>query len=263
MIRQLIILFYISIGALTPSISIALVIGSDQEEIYIDANFSGEELLVFGAFYSDPSQSRDSKSDILIEVVGPLEDVALRKKDSYFGFWLNSKSVTFRDVPGFYYLSSTSELTNEFLVNNQIGLLEKEKSEMIDWSSLTTDWGSIVNEKEKIEFYNALIRTKQNDSLYKQVSDEIEIIDGNLFRSYIEIPNTVPVGQYKVNLYLIIDNKISNEYSYNFMVTRVGIEEAIYSLSKNYPLIYGLISLLIAILIGWSGAEVFKRFRKV
>ena len=59
-----------------PSISIALVIGSDQEEIYIDANFSGEELLVFGAFYSDPSQSRDSKSDILIEVVGPPEDVA-------------------------------------------------------------------------------------------------------------------------------------------------------------------------------------------
>ena len=54
MIRQLIILFYILIGALTPSISIALVIGSDQEEIYIDANFSGEELLVFGAFYSDP-----------------------------------------------------------------------------------------------------------------------------------------------------------------------------------------------------------------
>ena len=101
------------------------------------------------------------------------------------------------------------------------------------------------------------------DSVYRKVNGEIQIIDGNLFRSYIEIPNTVPVGQYKVNLYLIIDNKISNEYSYNFMVTRVGIEEAIYSFSKNYPLVYGLISLLIAILIGLSGAEVFKRFRKV
>ncbi len=245
-----------------PSMSIALVIGSDQEEIYIDANFSGEDLLVFGAFYSDPSQSRDSKSDILIEVIGPIEDVSLRKKDSYFGFWLNSKSVIFRDVPGFYYLSSTSELTDEFLINNQIGLLEK-KSEMIDWSSLTTDWGSIINENEKEEFYNALIRTKQDDSLYKQVSDEIEIIDGNLFRSYIDIPNTVPVGEYNVNLYLIIDNEVSREYSYNFMVTRVGIEEAIYSFSKNYPFFYGLISLIIAIVIGWSGAEIFKRFRKV
>ena len=42
MIKQLIILFYFLTGVLTPSISIALVIGSDQEEIYIDANFSGE-----------------------------------------------------------------------------------------------------------------------------------------------------------------------------------------------------------------------------
>ena len=176
---------------------------------------------------------------------------------------MNSKSVTFRDVPGFYYLSSTSELTDEFLINNQIGLLEKKKSEMIDWSLLTTDWGSIINEKEKEEFYNALIRTKQNDSLYKQVSDEIEIIDGNLFRSYIDIPNTVPVGEYTVNLHLIIDNEISQEYSYNFIVTRVGIEEAIYSFSKNYPFFYGLISLIIAIIIGWSGAEIFKRFRRI
>ena len=47
------------------------------------------------------------------------------------------------------------------------------------------------------------------------------------------------------------------------MVTRVGIEEAIYSFSKNYPFLYGLISLIIAIIIGWSGAEIFKRFRKV
>ena len=54
MIKKLITLFYFLIGVLIPSISIALVIGSDQEEIYIDANFSGEELLVFGAFILIP-----------------------------------------------------------------------------------------------------------------------------------------------------------------------------------------------------------------
>ena len=32
----------------------ALVIGSDEEEIYIDANLSGKYLLVSGAFYSYP-----------------------------------------------------------------------------------------------------------------------------------------------------------------------------------------------------------------
>ena len=114
----------------------ALVIGSDEEEIYIDANFSGKNLLVFGSFFSDPSQARDSKSDILIEVVGPTEDVIIRKKESFFGFWLNSKSVGFNDVPGFYYLSSTNEISNEFLNENNIGLLNKKDTQLINWSAL-------------------------------------------------------------------------------------------------------------------------------
>ena len=61
----------------------ALVIGSDDEEILIDANFSGQDLLVFGAFYGDPSQPRDEKGDLLIEVIGPSEDIILRKKKSF------------------------------------------------------------------------------------------------------------------------------------------------------------------------------------
>ena len=80
--------------------------------------------------------------------------------------------------------------------------------------------------------------------------------------------NNKSIGYHKYNFKrngsnLIIDNEVSQEYSYNFIVTRVGIEEAIYSFSKNYPFCYGLISLIIAIIIGWSGAEIFKRFRRI
>ena len=141
---KLLILLFISSAS-------ALVIGSDEEEIYIDANFSGKNLLVFGAFYSDPSQARDNKSDILIEVIGPKEDVVVRKKEPFFGFWLNSKSVGFNDVPGFYYLSSTNEITTEFLNENNIGLLNKKDAQLINWSALNIDWGNIKNEKEKEE----------------------------------------------------------------------------------------------------------------
>ena len=80
--------FFIILIYITLTVSVnALVIGSDENEILIDANFSGKDLLVFGAFYSDPSQPRDDKGDILIEVVGPKEDIILRKKESHFGFW--------------------------------------------------------------------------------------------------------------------------------------------------------------------------------
>ena len=138
----------------------ALVIGSDEQEIYINANFTGKDLLVFGAFYSDPTQPRDEKRDLLIEVIGPSEDVILRKKESFFGFWLNRHSVEFRDVPGFYYLSSTRELEDEFLDKNKIGLLNSERAQDLDWSSLTIDWGNIESTNDKNDFYKALIRTK-------------------------------------------------------------------------------------------------------
>ena len=240
----------------------ALVIGSDEEEISIDANFDGQDLMVFGAFYGDPSQPRDEKGDLLIEVVGPPEDIVLRKKKSFFGFWLNAYQVEFRDIPGFYYLSSTTDIDYTFLDKNNIGILKAKRSSEIDWSSLTIDWGGVNTDEDRKEFYEALIRTKTIENLYKETNSEIQLIDGNLFKTNIHIPNTVPVGKYDVNVYLIINKKITDQYSYNFTVTRIGIEEAIYNLAFDFPLIYGLISLTIAIITGWSGAELFRRFRK-
>ena len=60
----------------------ALVIGSDEEEIYIDANFSGKSLLVFGAFYSDPSQARDDKSCLLYTSPSPRDATLSRMPSS-------------------------------------------------------------------------------------------------------------------------------------------------------------------------------------
>ena len=37
----------------------------------------------------------------------------------------------------------------------------------------------------------------------------------------------------------------------------------LYLIFKDFPLLYGLISLIIAILIGWSGAEIFKRLEEL
>ena len=244
------------------STSNSLVIGSDENEILIDANFSGKDLLVFGAFYADPSQPREKKGDILIEVVGPEEDIVLRKKESFFGFWLNSKSVKFKDVPSFYYLSSTSELKDSFFEENNIGLLETSQFPELNWSLITTDWGTVSSFDDKQQFFEALIRNKSYEKVFKKTSDEIEILDGNLFKTNIPIPNTVPVGIYDVNLYLILNNEISKDYSYNFTVKRIGVESLIYNFANSFPLIYGFTSLIIALIIGWISADLFRRFRK-
>ena len=235
----------------------ALVIGSDIDESTIGANFSGQDLLVFGAFYSDPSLPRDAKGDVIIEVKGPPQTVQVRKKRSFYGFWLNSAEVTFTEVPGFYYLTSTTDINDELLSRNNISLLTQQDTQDIQW-------GKIQVTKDQNDFLKAMKRNKNDLDLFAISSDfnQIEILDGNLFKTNIPIPNTVPIGSYTVSVYLLINSELKQDYSYNFKVKRIGIESMIHNLATNYPLIYGLLAVIIAGLMGWISAEMFRRLRK-
>ena len=236
----------------------ALVIGSDLDEITIGANFSGQDLLVFGAFYSDPSLPRDAKGDVIIEVKGPPQTIQVRRKKSFFGFWLNNTEVTFRKVPGFYYLTSTAEINDEVLAKNNITLLTPQDTQEIEW-------GKIRVPKDRHDFLNAMKRNKNNLDLFAINSDstQIDILDGNLFKTNIPIPNTVPIGNYTVSVYLLINSELKKDYKYGFKVKRIGIESMIHNLAINFPLIYGLLAVLLAGLMGWISAEMFRRLRKL
>ena len=235
----------------------ALVIGSDLSEITIGANFSGQDLLVFGAFYSDPSLPRDAKGDVIIEVKGPPQTVQVRKKKSFFGFWLNNAEVTFKEVPGFYYLISTTEISDDILKKNDITLLSDQDTQEIDW-------GKIRTPKDRHDFMNAMKRNKNNLDLFAINNDstQIDILDGNLFKTNIPIPNTVPIGDYTVSVYLLINSELKRDYNYDFKVKRIGIESMIHSLAINFPLIYGLLAVFLAGFMGWISAEMFRRLRK-
>ena len=236
----------------------ALVIGSDLDEITIGANFSGQDLLVFGAFYSDPSLPRDAKGDVIIEVKGPPQTIQVRRKKSFFGFWLNNTEVTFREVPGFYYLTSTAEINDVVLAKNNITLLTPQDTQQIEW-------GKIRMPKDRHDFLNAMKRNKNNLDLFAINSDstQIDILDGNLFKTNIPIPNTVPIGNYTVSVYLLINSELKKDYKYGFKVKRIGIESMIHNLAINFPLIYGLLAVLLAGLMGWISAEMFRRLRKL
>ena len=236
----------------------ALVIGSDLDEITIGANFSGQDLLVFGAFYSDPSLPRDAKGDVIIEVKGPPQTIQVRRKKSFFGFWLNNTEVTFKEVPGFYYLTSTAEINDEVLAKNNITLLTPQDTQEIEW-------GKIRMPKDRHDFLNAMKRNKNNLDLFAINNDsaQIDILDGNLFKTNIPIPNTVPIGNYTVSVYLLINSELKKDYEYGFKVKRIGIESMIHNLAINFPLIYGLLAVLLAGLMGWISAEMFRRLRKL
>jgi hypothetical protein len=44
-------------------------------------------------------------------------------------------------------------------------------------------------------------------------------------------------------------------------VQKAGLERTLYRLAMEQPLIYGLLSLLMAMVAGWGAQELFKRLR--
>ena len=160
-------------------------------------------------------------------------------------------------MPGFYYLTSTTEINDELLNKNSISLLTPQDTQQIEW-------GKIRMPRDRHDFLNAMKRNKNNLDLFAVSNDldEIEILDGNLFKTNIPIPNTVPIGNYTVSVYLLINSELKQDYSYNFKVKRVGIESMIHSLALNFPVIYGFLAVVIAGLMGWISAEMFRRLRK-
>ena len=59
--------------------------------ISITSNFTGTELLLFGA--------TDGPGDIVVVVQGPRETLTVRRKQRIAGIWLNGRAISFADVP--------------------------------------------------------------------------------------------------------------------------------------------------------------------
>ena len=86
-----------------------------------------------------------------------------------------------------------------------------------------------------------------------------------------ELPNNIEAEQSVIGS-ILLSNEIFDEISilissknfYDPMHQKIfsAIESLIYNFANSFPLIYGFTSLIIALIIGWISADLFRRFRK-
>ena len=72
-------------------------------EIAIQSNFTGIEIVLFGAidFTSVPAID-ETQYDVIMVVRGPDEPVVMRRKERTIGLWVNGPSEVFQSAPSFY-----------------------------------------------------------------------------------------------------------------------------------------------------------------
>jgi uncharacterized protein (TIGR02186 family) len=219
----------------------------DRSDIELSTRFDGTSLLVFGAI--SPGNDRAS---LLVEVVGPSTSVDVRKKVQLWGIWVNKKIAQFRGIPSFYQISiSNSE-------HPKLKEIEYQKLKSIFYDYLETISIS-ENENSAGKYQNELTRLKKKLGNLITFEEEINVIDNKLFSYKVNLPKKIYPGIYKIKMTLIDQEGIElSKSEQNVNVSKVGLQEFLSSNSKNSPVFYGLFSVIIALFLGFSAAQLFR-----
>lgn len=222
-------------------------------EIAIESTFTGVRLVIFGAVENSRQQT-PGFYDVAIVIRGPEQDVVARRKERIFGIWINASSRSFKRVPGYYAVLSTRPLDElapaALLDEHDIGF---------DALRFDEDVATAASNPHSREFRDALIRIKNKEGLFVSNPKGVEFLGSTLFRSTVFLPANVPVGQYETDIYLFHRGNLLGHTTSHFTLHKQGVELIVNVLAFDYPLLYGIAAVLIAVAAGLAASALFRR----
>ena len=231
--------------------------------VMIDSSFRGASIVLYGAVFNPT----DRPADVVVVVRGPDGPVRLVKKTRNMGFWLNSRPVLFEGAPGFYMTASTRPLSDiaDFGQLRRLGVgVDHLRINAPQESRTVTRYGVrdvVVSRlgEDYLDYRRAVIRLREAAALYNTDPDGVEFVDAGLFRAEIELPAVAPTGPYFAEVWLFQDGEPVSVSNLTMTVEKVGIERDIYEFAHRRPWSYGVLTVLLAALMGWGASRLFRR----
>lgn len=231
-----------------------VVAGLSQARVSITTNFAGSEILIFGAVKREAPLPAGDQLHVVITVAGPSEPVTVRRKARRFGIWVNTDAVTITAAPSFYAVATTAPLT-EALSDTEDLRHKVSIPRAIQAVGVTEQAEGAEN------FTEALIRIRQGEALYQVLPGAVALTEQTLFRTSIALPANLTEGDYTTRIFLTRSGAVVDAYETSIGVRKVGLERWVFTLAHDQPLVYGLLSLAIAIAAGWGASVVFRLFK--
>ena len=251
MIRALVLLIALALPVAAQEV---IVSGMSQNRVSITADFDGSEILIYGAVKREAPAPKDGALEVIVTVEGPSTPVAVRRKDRVAGIWINNASVHVDSAPSFYAVATTGPLDHILsdIDNLRHGITIERMIRAI----------GIADEADKAgEFVLALLRVRTNEGRYRVLEGKVELTEDTLFRTDIVLPANLTEGEYKVRLFLLRDKRVIASQEKVIGVRKEGLERFLFSMAQTQPLLYGLVSLVLAALAGWAASAAFRLIR--
>lgn len=231
-----------------------VVAALSQDRVSISTDFNGSEILVFGAIVRDAPAPEGGDLAVVVTVAGPREDVTVRRKARRAGIWVNTRSTEILSAPSFYAVASSAPLARA------LDYLEDARWRVSTERAVTSP-GMAVVASGNPDFLDALIRVRTSEGSYVTTEESVQLRAGTLFSTEVALPANVTEGNYTTRIFLTRGGRVIDSYETSIFVRKVGLERWLYARAHGDPLLYGLMSLAIAVAAGWGASALFRYIR--
>lgn len=232
----------------------SVVAGLSTDTISITANFDGSDILIYGAVKRETPIPTTGPLEVIVTVEGPAAPVRVRRKSREFGIWINTDTVVVDSAPSFYEVATTGPLDD--IVSKTEDLRHR-----ISVPLAVISVGAPMDIADSQSFSEALIRIRERSGDYRLQAGGVELTEDTLFRADIDLPANLTEGAYKTRIFLLRDKSVVALHEQVIDVRKVGLERWLYTLAYDSPLSYGILSLVVAVVLGWAASAAFRYIR--
>lgn len=233
----------------------SLVTGVSQDDVQITADFTGSDILVYGAVRRESPVPASPPLHVIVTLEGPASVVAVRRKERRYGIWVNGPATEIGDVPSYFAAASTGPLDEILLpeedLRHNIGIDRRVRVTKINAGALDFP-----------KYVQALLRIRAQEGVFSSDPQGVRLAEETLFRADFALPANLIEGDFRVRLFLLRGGKVLDVQEQMIDVRKTGIERQLTLMAHQQPLIYGLLSLLMAAIAGWGASALFRLLRR-
>lgn len=237
-----------------PSRAEEVVLGLSLDNVSIDATFDGSEILLFGAVKRETPIPL-GQLGVVVTIAGPHQSLNVRRKERRMGIWVNVDTVEIDSAPSFYAVATSGPW-------DQVLSEVEDLRHKISIPRAIRSVGAPDTVTDAQSFTDALIRIRTRNGVYKIMEGEVTVTEQTLFRTSVRLPADLTEGAYATRIFLTREGRVVSKYETVIDVNKVGLERWLFTLSREQSLLYGLMSLALAVAAGWGASALFRALRQ-